>query len=156
MQKPRSWSAFSPESATGRSFPAHWITSPAPDESCRIRFTSTSLAMVYELAQNCLQARLLTIGPAASRLHDRPQLPVGDLEIVVDDDVVVGRTPLHLAPRQPQPEGHLLGPVCAALCEPLLERRPAGGKDEDEHRLGDQAADVHGPLRIDVQEDVAA
>ena len=45
--------------------------------------------------------------------------------------------------------------VRAPLLEAFPQGRPAGRQDKDKNGLRDQAADVHRPLRVDIEKDVA-
>src|SRR5262245_16338378 len=104
-----------------------------------------------ELLQDRLQTGSLPAGPAARRLTNAQQLPIGCLELVVDDQIIVTAALFDLATGQIQPADNVLGSVRASLFEALLESRPAGRQDEHEDGLRDHAPDVESPLSVDVE-----
>src|SRR6185436_2074859 len=104
------------------------------------------LAIRGELPEDRLDARRLAALAAAGGRDHGPQAPVRLLQVVVDDDVVVGRALLDLPPGQTEPPRDLLGAVGPALLQALPEGRLAGGEDEDQDGFGNQAPYAHRAL----------
>src|SRR5437762_2848892 len=93
---------------------------------------------------------------AALRLDDRRQLLHRLLHVTVDDEIIVLPPQRNFLPGARQAAADLRFGVGAALAQALFELLHGWRHDEHEHRLRVARPELRRPLRVDVEQDVAA
>ena len=89
-------------------------------------------------------------------MHDRFQVEQSGLKQFIDYNVVKFSGLRHFVGGVLQAQLTDIGGVFAAVVQAGLQLLPAGGKDEDEHSIGEQLFDLNGALEVDFQNHISA